>query len=224
MNSKKIKINKNKPTIFFDMDGTLYSFKTGSFGKSPLKKKINENASLFLMSTLKVSNAESKKILKEIEKKYGENTSIGLEESYDIPRDIYFNTVWNIMAKDIIKYDKKIKNLIISLKKKYNLLIVSDSPRVWLINALKEMNIYYELKNTLISGEGKYRKVFNNQFEYIIKTYKLKADNCISIGDQEKTDIIPAKGLGMKTILIGKNKSKYANFTISNIKKITKII
>ncbi len=31
-------IDKNKPTIFLDLDGTLYLFKSGSFSKSNLKK------------------------------------------------------------------------------------------------------------------------------------------------------------------------------------------
>ena len=222
MNSKKLKINRNKPTIFLDMDGTLYAFKSGSFEKSLLKKRMIKNALLFMMDTLKVTMIESKNILKEIKTKYGENISVGLEELYDIPKDIYFDTVWDIKAKDIIKYDKKIKNLILNLKKKYNIFIVSDAPRVWVTNALKEMQIDYELRDAVISGEGKYRKIFYNQFKYIIDKYNLKPADCISIGDQEKTDIIPAKKLGMKTIFIGKTKNKYADFTVSDIKKLLK--
>lgn len=219
-----IKINNNKGTIFLDVDGTLYTFKNGTFARSLLKEKVLKNALSFIEKELKVDMVESIKILKYIKKIYGDNISMGLEDLYKISRKLYFDNVWNIEAKTLIKYDKKIRDLIMVLKKYFNIVIVSDAPIVWISNVLKEMKIDCLLKNNIISGEGKYKKSLKNQFPYILKTYNLNPDRCISIGDQENSDIIPAKKLGIKTILISKNKSKYADFTISDIKEILEII
>lgn len=221
---KNIKINENKITIFLDVDGTLYTFKNGTFAGSLLKEKVIKNALSFIEKQLKVDMVESIEILKYIKKIYGDNISIGLEDLYKIPRKVYFDNVWNIEAKDLIKYDKKIRDLIIVLKNNFNIIIVSDAPRVWVTNVLRDMKIDCILKNNIISGEGKYKKSLKNQFPYILKTYNLNPDRCISVGDQENSDIIPAKKIGIKTILVNKSKSKYADFTISDIKEIVKII
>ncbi len=176
------------------------------------------------MNKLKVNSAESNKVLININNLYGENISTGLEELYQIPKKTYFDNVWNIKAKNIIKYDKRLNNLVTKLKIKFNVLVVSDAPIVWIINALKEMKIYSLLKNNIISGEGKYRKGLGNQFARILKIYNLKPDKCIAVGDQEKSDIIPAYNLGIRTIFVSKVQSEYADYTTLNINNIYKII
>lgn len=50
MKSEKIKINKNKSTIFLDLDGTIYASQNSSFKKSLLKRKILYNALLLVSS------------------------------------------------------------------------------------------------------------------------------------------------------------------------------
>lgn len=40
-------MTRNKQLIIFDMDGTLYNFKEGSFSQSGLRKKVLENANIY---------------------------------------------------------------------------------------------------------------------------------------------------------------------------------
>ncbi len=47
---------------------------------------------------------------------------------------------------------------------------------------------------------------------------------CISVGDQEETDIIPAKLLGMKTIFIGEKKSNISDYTIRDIFELEEFV
>ena len=163
-------------------------------------------------------------MLKKINNLYGSDISIGIEELYKIPRNVYFETVWNIDAKGIVDRDENIKVLIIELKKTFNVFLVSDAPKIWVSNALKEMKLYSIMKDSVICGDGKYMKSLNTQFDYILDTYRLEPSRCISIGDQEESDIIPAKKLGMKTILISGTKSEYADFTVSSMREIAEII
>ena len=81
MEYTKNKSLKNR-LIIFDMDGTLYNFKGGSFEKSGLKKRIAENANSFVQIKLNKTKDEASKILKVLRTEYGDNISIALEEKF----------------------------------------------------------------------------------------------------------------------------------------------
>lgn len=164
-------------------------------------------------------------MLHEIINKYGENISVGLEQEFKLNRYDYFNIVWNIPAKKIIKTDNKTRKILLKIAKKYKCVIISDAPRIWIDNVLKEIGIADMFKNKIFSGEGNQRKIFKNVFKRITNFYKLKPGNFIVIGDQESTDIIPARKLGMKTIFIHKNRiSPYADYNIKHLSDIAKCI
>ncbi len=208
-----------KKIIIFDLDGTLYELKGDSYDKSLLKKEVVKNAEKYITKKLRVSNFEAKKILIEIKKKYNEGISIGLEKEYGLSRYDYFNNVWDINASKLVRYDASLCKTLNKLSKNYELIILSDAPRVWMQNVFKALKIgKYFKKNNIFSGESDIRKSFGNAFEYILRIKKVKPENCISVGDQLNTDILPAKKLGMKTIYINKKiKKSDADFTIKNI-------
>ncbi len=213
-----------KKTIIFDLDGTLYRLKGGSYAKSDLKKYVLRNAKDFIASQLGLSKKDARGVLDKIQKKYGAEISLGLEKEYGINRYKYFNTVWDIPAGKVVRKDNDLRQTLISLSKKYRLTLVSDAPKVWINNVLKELKVSDIFKNNIFSGEGDMRKGFGNAYQRILKKYKTKPRDCISVGDQEKTDIIPAKKLGMITIFVNENKcSTIATFCIKRIIDMKKI-
>ena len=214
---------KNK-LIIFDLDGTLYKFKNGSFINSGLQKKVLKNALSYIQKKLKQSKSQAKNTLKIIQEEYGEDISIALEEKYGCSRQDYFDEVWNISAKGIITGDKSIKNILLDLAKKNKLLLVSDGAKVWVKNALEELNIKNIFEENILSGDGEKRKSLGNRFGEIPRRYNFSAKDIVVIGDQEKTDIIPAKKAGFKTVFIGKKQSKFADANINNIKRVVKAI
>lgn len=193
--------------IIFDMDGTLYEFAGGSYDKSSLKPLITENALKFIENKLSKNRAEADQILVNIKQKYNNQISIGLEKEYNLDRYEYFNTVWNIPAKDIVLYTHGLKEAIEQLAKDYKLIIVSDAPRIWINNVLIELGVRDLFGTDIFSGEGDDRKEFGNIFSKIINNFGFAPENCISIGDQIQTDIVPAKSLGMRTILLSRQDS-----------------
>jgi FMN phosphatase YigB (HAD superfamily) len=211
--------------IIFDLDGTLYKLRGGSYKKSPLRREVLNNARNFLTLKLSINKTEAKRILASIQKKYGEQISIGLEKEFDIDRRDYFNTVWNIPARSIIIKERNLKKILLTLNKEYKLIVVSDAPLVWISNVLKELNIEGIFRNKIFSGEGNRRKGLNNSFSYIARKLKIKSQNCITVGDQESTDIIPAKKLGMKAIFIhSKQQSSFADLNIKSLQELLKEI
>lgn len=215
----------HKKTIIFDLDGTLYSFKKRSFRQSDVYKKVIENTENYIARKLKKTKREAKSILKEIFKEYRESISIGLEKRFKVDRYDYFNTVWDIAAKRHIKGNVKLKQKLIKIARNYNIVLVSDAPQIWIKHVLRELKIDNIFKNRIFSGESNTRKEFNNAFKRIVKALDVEPQYCIVFGDQEETDIIPAKKLGMKTVLVNKKaKSSVADYTIKNILEIDKAL
>lgn len=111
------------------------------------------------------------------------------------------------------------------IKNDFDLALISDAPRVWINRVLKELGIENIFKDKIFSGEGNTRKEFNNAFEKVIKILNIKPECCIVFGDQEKTDIIPAKKLGMKTVLVSREKKPTeADYSIRNILEIERLL
>ena len=218
-------LTKSKKLIILDLDGTLYNFQEGSFKRSSLRKKVMRNAEEYLMNKLNKTKKDASLVLRNVIKKYGENISIGLEKELGINRFDYFNSAWNIDAKKFIKFDPSVRKTMLEISRCYDYLLISDAPMIWVNNVLKELRIADIFNNKIISGEGDQRKIFGNTFHMILKDYKVKPENCVVIGDQEETDIIPAKKLGMRTIFVGrKNTSRYADHNIRKFKEITEIL
>src|SRR3989338_7018863 len=66
-------------------------------------------------------------------------------------------------------------------------------------------------------------------FKRVLKILGAKPENCVMIGDREKSDIIPAKKCGMKTVRVlrgkyAKERKSAADFVIRDFWQIKKII
>lgn len=210
-----------KKLIIFDLDGTLYELRGGSYRKSPLRQSVLKNAQKYVEAKLSRDAREARHILKNIQKQYGEQISIGLEKEFGIDRYDYFNTVWDIPARTIVKKTANLRKTLLTLKKEYKLALASDAPRAWINNVLKELRIQDIFRNNIFSGEGNRRKGFGNTFPKIMRSLKTRPDNCISVGDQEQTDIIPAKKLGMYAVFVHRTKhSPLADSCIKSIREL----
>jgi len=90
-------------------------------------------------------------------------------------------------------------------------------------NVLEELGVKDLFQGKTFTGDGDIRKVFGNAFEKIVEKFSLDPSDCISVGDQESTDILPAKKLGIKTVIVGK-RSDAADFEIKEIAEIENVL
>jgi len=211
-------MKKFKKLIIFDLDGTLYQLRGGSYGRSLLRQAVLYNAQKFIACHLNITQTKAGKILNTLQKKYGEDISIALEKEYAINRNDYFKIVWNIPAKGIIKIGFNAQFMLRSLKKKCKIILVSEAPLIWIIHVLQELKIQNFFRGSIFSGEGDNRKRSGNVFKQVMEKFNMRPVDCISVGDQEKTDIIPAQKIGMQTIFLSQyKKSHFATFNVKNI-------
>lgn len=114
---------------------------------------------------------------------------------------------------------------LLNLRHKYDYALVSDAPVIWINNVLKELDIADLFKNKVFSGEGNLRKGFKNSFQFVADKLSIKPEDCIVIGDQEDTDIIPAKKNNMVAFLVGENKKNTkADSVIRDIFELKKVL
>jgi len=211
--------------IIFDMDGTLYRLTGGSFRKSRLQHKIHENVLKYLQDRLGIGKRKSSEIVADIKKRYGENISIGLEKEYGFDRYDYFNTVWDVNPEGLIDKFSGLTEILLKLQADYDMILTSDAPLVWIKRVLAELGVADIFADKILSGEGDNRKIFGNRFEGILQKYNLSPENVVSIGDQEETDILPAKSLGIKTIFVNQTKrSSYADVSVKNLADLVVVL
>ena len=204
-------------TVIFDLDGTLYNLEGGKFKGSNLQKSILERAVLFLEEKLLFDGNKARDALKIILDKYGEDISLGMESEYGISRKEYFDYVWNIDPEKIVFKSKELVSLINRMSVIYDLILVSDAPKIWIKNVINYLEISDFFKG-VENGEDDFRKSNGNIFPKIIKKYSLEPNNTVFVGDQEEEDVVIPTKYGFKTIKVGS--SDAANSSIKNIYEI----
>lgn len=194
--------------VLFDLDGTLYPLRGGSYRRSPLRTAVRTNARRFLERRLRVSIARAQQILCDIEREYGEDISIGVERRFRISRQAYFRSVWDIPAQRYILPPSGLRRTVQRIRRQFDVAVISDAPRIWVDRVLHVLGIASFFRGRTLSGEGNVRKGLGNAFRSLIARYHLDPRRCIVVGDQEATDIIPARAAGMWTILVRQRRGR----------------
>ncbi|MBW3020053.1 HAD family hydrolase [Candidatus Woesearchaeota archaeon] len=206
--------------FIFDLDGTLYNFDGESnrgFTSSKFYQKIKQNTTEFINEFIKKGIIPKDETFDTIKEKSNGEFSLYFENEFGFDRYYFFEKIWNLEPKDFIRKNPIIKEIFEKLKGR--VFILTAAPRIWAESVLKYLEVYDIVKNNIISGEPDIRKPNPLVFQGIINSVDGNAKDFISIGDQEYSDILPAKKLGMKTIIVGQ-KSKDADYEIENIDEI----
>lgn len=211
-------------TIIFDMDGTLYKFKNGSFRGSGVYREMITNTIDYISEQLNISRAESERQLGIIRKKYLDEISTGLVKELSMERYAYFNFAWNIDPNKYVGYDSEVIEIIKILSEKYQLIILTDAPKVWALNVLDHIGIREYFTN-IYTGEEEVRKSTGGAHQRLIDLLRIDPRMCIFVGDEAENDLEPAKDLGMETILISEEKLISCKHNqIKDLKEILQVI
>ena len=203
--------------IIFDMDGTLYQFPDDiPFSSSPLGEAVKENIISFIAKEFKLLDNEARQKYSEIQTKYNGEISLGLEKEHGIDRMRFFEENWGIDPENIITSEPNLKEELERLD--IRCILLTAAPRIWAKRVLKYMGISTVFDDQMYTGEPDVRKPSPEAFRIITTKLGLDASTVVSIGDQEYSDIIPAKEVGMRTVRIGKGVQSDADFIAPDVK------
>ena len=120
------------------------------------------------------------------------------------------------------------------MKKRYKIVVMSDSDgsRKLKVDRIKNVGIYDAVDLIVLGGDVKINKPSRKFYDYIFKRLKVKACDCVMVGDKPEVDLKLAKKLGMETVWIKKGswarklkgkKFSYVDHSISDFGNLRKI-
>lgn len=208
-------MNKLQAAVF-DMDGTLYQFPEGAtFSESPLGVAVRQNTADFLSREFKLSDEAAWNRYDELLRRYDGEMSLGLEREFGINRMRFFDETWDIDPENIIVPEPGLREQMERLDIQCALL--TAAPRVWAKRAIGYIGIANLFGDNIITGEPDIRKPNPEVFRQIMNKVGSVASQTVSIGDQDFSDIVPAKQLGMRTVRIGQDENSVADLQARNV-------
>ncbi len=193
----------------FDMDGTLYDFDADiskGFAESTFCSELRERIAMFVMDRYELDLAEAEALVSHIKNKYDGELSLGFEKEKGLCRYEYFENTWNIDPEKYISVDPGLRKLLLPLAGRA--LLLTAAPGVWAKKVLEYLDVEQAFGDKIITGESDLRKPDPAVFVMAANMLEAPASQIVSIGDQVYSDIIPARSIGMQTVLIGSQSSE----------------
>ena len=208
--------------VVFDMDGTLYQFPDGgTFLEIPFGQAIQQNTRAFIGREFKLDEVEAVKRHEELFAKFDGELSLGLERENGVDRMRFFDETWNLDPAEFIIPEPGVREALEQVDAQR--ILLSAAPRVWVNRVLGYMGIADVFGERIFTGEPDVRKPSPLIFQQILDTYGVQARYAISIGDQEHTDIAPARSIGMRALRIGSGETE-AEFSAPSVREAINIL
>lgn len=204
--------------FIFDLDGTLYRFKGGpAFATSEFYADIKRNIFAYFETELKIAPEKVQETYDRLKREYRGHVSLAVEKEFGVDRAAYFAATWNVPPEKYIEKNDDAHAVLSVLSGRCA--ILTEAPRVWAEAALRYLNVYEFVKDTLFTGEPDLRKPSAEAFVQVGAALGGPFDSIYSVGDQEESDIVLARAAGMKTIRVGGGETS-ADFQVKNIREV----
>lgn len=202
----------------FDLDGTLYRYKGGpTFATSEFYADIKRNIFAFLENDLAVSADEVAATYDRLKREYRGHVSLAIEKEYGVDRARYFAATWNVPPEKYIEPNDDARAVLSACAGR--VAVLTEAPRVWAEAALRFLNAYEFVRETLFTGEPDTRKPSAEAFQLAAAALGGPLGSIYSVGDQEESDIVLARAAGLRTIRVGTGETS-ADFQVENIRQV----
>lgn len=225
-------INSSK-MIFFDIDGTLLNHKSAEqegIKKFYFANKFDELSTFdrFKETWVKCSNKNFKKFLNK-EYSFEEQRAIRVIDIYnEFNKEISYNKALTKFTEYLNAYEASWEAYgdvlpCLNMLKDHKIGIISNGDYEQQMKKLKKMNIVKYFCDVVVAGDIGYAKPNSRIFKIACQRNGISIKNAVYVGDNIKTDIIPANKIGMEGILIDRNKEQNVNNNINRIFSLTDI-
>ena len=213
--------------IIFDIDGTLVVAPDFYKKYSILIEKI-------ISQKLKISLKKAKEVANYFRKKFGrgemalKSSKIGKITGINFKGNIGTNSLYkgilNINPENYLKPDKKINLFLKNLYQQQKILIaLTNAPIKQAYKIFKAKGINKNYFKEIVGWQERKNMPKNSLgfiYKRIIKKYKLKPEEILTVGDVYETDIKPAIKLGIKGVLITNKNYKTKIIKVTSVYEI----
>lgn len=155
------------------------------------------------------------------------------DTSNTISHENLFSDFLDFYEENIELYDDVLDFLGLCIKR-YKVVLVANGNEKRLERLIKKFNLAQWFNEIVVSGETPYKKPDRFMFEFALIRLGTRIEDAIMIGDRYDTDIIGAKKIGLKTVLIkrvmgeklsGDTTPEYIpDFTVYNLQEAWELI
>lgn len=201
--------------LCFDVDGTLYR------NVPQVWDSIKLQAYREVMKEKKWDMEKTENEFGRLYKKLGSSTKV-LEKLGINGQNFFINAFKKVNFRKIIKPNKDLREMINNLKRKYIVGILSNGNKDSVKRKLSAAGLNISMFcPSLTTYEFGILKPDPEPFLEVIKMAGVKPEQSVYIGDREETDILGARNVKMKTLIVG-GKSKFADLSITDIRELKK--
>ncbi|PIZ51430.1 hypothetical protein COY27_03505 [Candidatus Woesearchaeota archaeon CG_4_10_14_0_2_um_filter_33_13] len=118
----------------------------------------------------------------------------------------------------------KVTEMLHQLKSKYKLILVSNSDCISIERVLDKFELRNLFDNIFLSYKVGLIKTDKNFFKHVLSELGLNVEDCIMVGDSIQSDVMSAKRIGMKAILIDRKNNRDFQPKIKDLRELENII
>lgn len=209
--------------LVFDVEGTLFRSKslTDAY-RNQVLKLVSEKRGLDGESLLK----EVKRVIVELRKEgYDQRPpSTLIAERLGLTREEFYKAIESVDPIKHVNPDPRLVSALKELKKRFKLAILTNLSRRSLLGVFKALGLSEELFDVVLTAdELEHLKPHPSAFTKVIKELEVRPEEVVMVGDIVTSDLAPAKGLGMKTVLVSEEKqtnSPLVDLTVSHVAEL----
>jgi len=203
-------------TMFFDLDETLYPKNNGVW------RAISEKIDLFMVDRLQISEDEAQSLRQQYSRTFG-TTLQGLRTFHTIDAEEYLDYVHDIPIEELIFPSPELRLILQAIK--FKKIIFTNASRAHAERVLMCLDVS-DLFDRIIDIQSlnyvnkPLPQAYQNALE---RSGYPNPFRCMIVDDQIR-NLIPAKALGMRTILIGDSRSQFVDHNITTIEELSEQI
>jgi putative hydrolase of the HAD superfamily len=215
----------NIKAVIFDLEGTL--FRSNNLSQQHLGALIQliaERRGVSILDAKSLFDSERKKLAKQLG--YVPTTlatirhiGISLSESY--------GAIEQIDPKLYIKPDASLRENLTRLQRRYKIALLTNMSKKTTRKIISALRLEDKWFNVITTGDIVSKlKPAEEPFILTLHLLGVSSQNTVMVGDRISIDLIPAKKLGMRTVLISRKETRsgYVDCVIDNINRLPKIL
>jgi FMN phosphatase YigB (HAD superfamily) len=212
---------KSAEAVVFDLEGTL-------FNSPQLSKKHFEAIMHLIAAKRSVSYSEAKKLFSSVRCDLSirlgyKPPMVATAEALEINRTEFFRCIESIDPSRFIHPDLGLKGTLLQLGQLYKVGLLTNVSRKTVVAILHALGLGLSEFDAIVSGD----EVLENKpalspFLKLVAILHVRPNRVVMVGDRIAIDLIPAKRLGMITILVDKsnNLSPFADIVVNDVTEV----